>query len=337
MESRTAQDVNEYTQFAQDTYEQIKSDVQKALQADTNLPLLVVSGERHTEIELDEVLAGVIPDKYENPALAAAYTHISAIHAAGELVGKDNIVVSIEMSQSELTALTELVQNHTLFLSEDTYNLPIMRALSYAIENQYEVVATDPISEPGSGQERYDAEIEKIGQIALRTQDRPDVVVHMGGAAHIGTLQGYSREELIDNGKHLTRNTEANPFEGIYSNQLFYSTAPITASMSLGLLFDGSDNYYNNPKNATQINPPGKMEDVDIRNIERQVQGLPMDMRTEEEILASSMIQLTEDSWQQKIDQIEDAMQELEAELPMADEVNKNEANQENQLLIFRP
>lgn len=270
-----------YDQFAQDTYEQVHGAIDQALKNSGGLPVFVMSGEVHEDTEMDNTFNEYLPDQYENPALAAAYTHISAIHAAGELVGKENMVVSIELDQDTLDQeihIAELeLSGHRIM-----QQTPMYEAIRFAVEQGYEVVPSDPLhnTENPYAQERFEAEIEEIGKHALRTDNPPQVIVHIGGAYHIGSLQGYSISELKSDGETLTKNPERNPFEGIFGQTIFYSTSHTSPSMFVSEVMDDGAYYYQNRDNAIQIDPPGRMTEIDGLNIANQVLGHPVDTRS---------------------------------------------------------
>ena len=262
----------------------LQGDISQALKSSGNLPVFVMSGEVHEDTETENTLNDYLPDQYENPALAAAYTHISAIHAAGELVGKENVIVSIELDQDELDQAIEIA-NRELNGQVLVEARPMYEAVRFAVEQGYELVASDPLRDRKNPdrQDRFDAEIETIGKHALRTEDTPKVIIHIGGAYHIGSLQGYRADELKSDGETLTKNPERNPFEGIFGQTLFYNTAQDTSSMFILEVLDDGNNYYRNSANASQIDPPGRMTEIDSRNIANQVLGNPVDTRSLEE------------------------------------------------------
>ncbi len=302
-----------YEQFAKDTYVKVYHDMKDALGASGDLPILVVSGEMHNDPmlgdhidiivseETDDFLkeyediydldiSVLIPDSMENPALASAYTHMSNIQAASDLVGKDNVVVSVELNNKTLEQVISFIEKGSTF----TTPIPALETISFALKNGYEIVASDPLNGKGDKgdkyqQERYDEEILAIGRHALRIEDTPKIVVHIGGTNHIGTLQGYDRFDLAENGEELLRDPEIDPFNGSYGKVLFYNTAQTTTYSILEGLFDDTIDYAQNPKNATQIDPPGAMDESDRRNIADRIEEASAEMHNTSEA-ASTMV-----------------------------------------------
>ncbi|MCB1593220.1 MAG: hypothetical protein KDI90_12295 [Alphaproteobacteria bacterium] len=250
-----------YPRFARETYRTAHREIGQAINGAGGLPVLVFSGEMHEDTAIDRALSHVIPDGYQNPSAAAVYTHLSAIQAAADLAGKDRVVVSIEYDEENVALLKE----HALQLAYDFHAPPYLQAAAIAYLNGYELVASDPNRSAGMDSPlRYEGEIDALGRQALRTDPRaPSVVVHMGGAAHIGVLQGFTMENLENDGLNLQRSQARDPFAGIYGRSVFFNTAQDTPTTFLVKAVDMSPHYSMNPANAIQIDPPGRMVNPD--------------------------------------------------------------------------
>lgn len=277
-----------YEGFARDTYTTVRNRLDIAGEKSGDLPVLVVSGERHFEENLHKFASNLIPDKYEEPPLAATYTHIASIQAAVDIAGRENVVVSVELSDRELERIEQEIEykidvrndilemlgapepSQRIFLDSVT-EWPIYEAVRFAVENGLEIVATDKLKGISLDQEHFDAEIEELGKIALNTSDPPRFVVHIGGAAHIGTLQGHSIDALARNGSELTREDALSPFNGIYGEQVYINTAQNTLvdEMELAIREIFGDHQYceysMKKENAIQIDPPGHITEDDVR------------------------------------------------------------------------
>jgi|GEM_PF-2401426 len=243
-----------YEDFAKETYNRVYDDMEAALENSGGKPIFVVSGEMHNDDEFDVEAYKKIPDELENPAFAATVTHLAIIQAATDLVGKEGVVVSDESNVSrleELKAVIEKYKGRNYFLGRPGDN-----AARFAIENGLKVFSDDPLRDLGADDpRRYDAEIEALQKHAL-AENPAKIVIHPVGAAHIGILQGVPLHKLCEDGRELTRDPEANPFEGMYAQTLFYNSLQNTPY----ILWEYSDQdiaYAMNPANAKQIDPPG--------------------------------------------------------------------------------
>ena len=224
-----------------------------------------------------------IPAKYEEPALSAAYTHIAAIQSAVDLVGKENVVVSFEFDEPLIEKSLDVVYEIQLLREEGNLDsiyshaarlfnaFPTFHAMEFAKSQGLEIVGSDPgrgADFSSDSQERRDAEIVALGKLALQTEDTPKVVVHVGGSAHLVTLQGYPYNIDTSLFADKTQEDAVSPFEGIYGSQIFInSDQPVTDVYNRSALA-----YMRNPDNAMQLDPPGKMDTSDLTDIGSRVQ-----------------------------------------------------------------
>lgn len=259
-----------YENFARDTYATVNQEVISAVEQADGMPVLVFSGEQHSDSIENNFLT---PAAFEEPAMAIAYTHVSAIRAAVDAVGAENVVVSFEFDQQKLDARQGLIRGtveddlapERMLEAGGRLDHPIYAALYYAMENDLEIVASDPLHrevDPNDPR-RYEAEIEALSQYALREENTPKVVVHFGGSAHIANLQGVTPEEFSEGVETTTQDIDdVPPFEGIYGASAFFNSYQ-QAPLEPGFLIPEIVDYGMDPRNATQIDPPGYMDEED--------------------------------------------------------------------------
>ena len=278
----------EYKQFSKETYGSIYQEIKHGLSEAGNLPVLVVSGEMHREPLGQETLNTFIPDEYEEPALAGSYSHISAIQAAADLVGKENVVISIEADDAILKREIDAVETIAGHRSNGDIgrmdpesarlfdNYTMFHAIEYANTEGFRIVASDPNRENWNGPERFSGEIESLGKLALDTSDnRPKIVVHLGGSSHFATLQGNRYMEDKAGYEGMTSDEAISPFEGIYGKSIF-----INSEQPISDMYNRSDaDYSRNPKNALQIDPPGRMDRSDLEDMGSRIKEASVQMR----------------------------------------------------------
>lgn len=269
-----------YKEFAEHTYSTARDSIKEALAAADGLPILIVSTEEHEDTMGESVINTFLSDENEEPAFAAAYTHISAIQAAADLVGKENVIVSLEVHP-------DYVKNTLLSHAEDVteegkyYMLPIFEAVRYAQKEGFEIVGSDPHDPDGptpkgvTSQDRYDSEVEAIGKLALRVEDKPKIVIHIGGAAHVGTLQGYTEDEISSDGDELLRDPQKDPFQGIYGQTVYLNTfhhelRNVTSAIDYAI--PNRYLYAMNPYNVIQVDSPGALSEKDMQNVTEYIQ-----------------------------------------------------------------
>lgn len=158
-----------YEDFATETYTKVRADMAQALEGANGLPILLVSGEAHGD---DSTLDKAIPDFLVEPAIAAAYTHLAAIKAAVDLVGAENVVLSLEQDQRNVTELKGYFDNVREDNALEQFK-PLqdsqVRALIFAQENNVPIFGSDPLIRKvaegkigASDPERMEGEIKAI-------------------------------------------------------------------------------------------------------------------------------------------------------------------------------
>ena len=278
-----------YEEFAKETYATTRSEIGTAVEGGGGLPVLVVSGNEHIDSGLERKLNYFTRDANEEPAMAGAYTHIAAIQASSDLVGAENVVVSFEFDQDKLDRRIEMVQRainddsvtlEDVLKEEGLEGRPVYYAMEYALREGHTLVASDPWHDAPSPTDpkRFDGEIEALGKQALRTEDRPDVVVHIGGSSHFGTLQGHDLRAVLNNGENMVRVDDLNPFTGIYGNTVFFNSYQAGAGDGIESGFNQGAIYARKDENAVQIDPPGQMDASDLENIAERVQAASAEM-----------------------------------------------------------
>lgn len=262
------------------------------LSESVDLPMLVVSGEMHHDLPEQGFLDSFIPAGYEEPALAAAYSHIAAIQSAINLVGKENVVVSFEFNEPLLERSLSVVDEIQELRGQGNLGnvnseagrifnaFPAFHAMEFAKSQGLDIVGSDP----GRGKDfssdsqvRRDAEVDALGKLVLKVADTPKIVVHVGGEAHFVTLQGHPYNLDTSVYKDVTQENVISPFEGIYGSQIFInSDQPVIEAF-------GRDSaaYMRNPENAMQLDPPGKMDQNDLIDIGTRIQEAANSLRSE--------------------------------------------------------
>lgn len=268
-----------YENFARETYGTVYNTVRENIAAANGAPLLVVSGEDHYDPLIEKVTNLWTDDAQESPAHAAAYTHIAAIRSAVELAGRQNVVVSFEQDPARLG---DILANMDRGLIPD-FVLdpgPGQQALLYAYDNGLTIVGTDAgyagALERADGDrnelvmdpQRYAMEIAALSAQA----ENAKVVVHIGGAAHIMTLQGYPPDSDFSDPDSAPARVD-NPFEGVYGRTVFFNSDDELKRE------DGITAFYRDPENAIQIDAPGQMDASDRREVAERINQAAQEIR----------------------------------------------------------
>lgn len=257
-----SQEHGDYRAFAETTYKGAREEIRQAMTESPDLPVFVGSFETHTDTGYVDVRNAFRNDLDESPAMAAAVTHIAALQAAVDLAGKGNVVLDVELSDKLLKEFINSRNSRTSQgLPYDPGVQPIWHVVSYALDHGIKINPSDVLHDAPDaveGQTRYEAELESVGLQALYTSGAPRVLVHVGGAGHLGNFQGFSQSELLSDGADLNRNLRAQPLEGIYGAEVYLHT-PNSGDGS----FDRRVEYASDPANATQIDSPGRMSETD--------------------------------------------------------------------------
>ena len=285
-----------YKKFAKETYDTVYTAMKDGVAQSGNLPLLFMSGESHIDTKLEKQSNNFVPESDQEPAIAAAYTHVAAIKSAADLVGNDKVAISFEMDQETLDQLKDRYAHNPDSFQEMCERFPMLIALKYAIDNGYETVASDPLYQTpnATSPERFDAEKDALGKVALRTNNQPNIIVHIGGSYHIGYLQGHTNEELMENGEHLTRQENEDPFNGIFGHSVFINSAHRNPLQLQAAPDTQRYLYLQNPENAIQIDAPGKMDKADITDIAERIEAAAKDMTIRENIKANEELSLND-------------------------------------------
>ncbi len=270
-----------YEKFAQETYETVYNAVQQSLATAKNAPILMVSGEGHYDF-LSEIITNMwTDDAEETPAHAAAYTHISAIRAAADLVGRENVVVSFEQDPKSIeNILSNLNRDRVpdFFLEPQASQL----AFIYAYKNGFNIVGTD--AGYRGAIERADGNVEEIimdpqryamEHAAISAQaGNARIVVHIGGAAHIKTLQGYPPDSDFSDPDNVPTPVD-NPFDSVYGCVVYFNNDDEFKKET------EDTSFYRNPENAIQIDAPGKMDSRDRKDVGKRIDDAAATMRSE--------------------------------------------------------
>lgn len=269
-----------YENFAKETYETVYNAARQNLSEAQTKPILMVSGEDHHDPLLETITNWWTDDEKEAPAHSAAYTHIAAIKAAEDLVGRGNVIISFEQDPK---FMQDLLSNMNRGLIPD-FALdpgPAQMALLYAYQNGFDIVGTDAgykiVMERADGNaeeavndpQRYAMENAAISALAENAR----IVVHIGGAAHIMTLQGYLPDSDFSDPNNLPAPAD-NPFDGVYGRVLYFNSDDEFTRES------GATAFYRDPQNAIQIDAPGQMDKSDHREVGQRIDGASADMRS---------------------------------------------------------
>lgn len=247
----------DYRAFAQTTYGSTREQIAKALTQSPDLPIFVGSFETHNDDRWAQAEHALTSDLEESPATAGAVTHIAALQAAVDLVGKENVVLDVELNDK---VLNDFKKSPSV---SDPAAQTMWHVVKYALDQGIKINTSDVLNGSPKAlidQDRFDAELTSVQLQALRTRDAPRIVVHVGGAAHMGNFQGFQLSELQSDGSSLDRTQRVSPLEGIYGAQIFLHTPSTRAGE---LRQNPWADYADNPANATQIDSPGRMSEKD--------------------------------------------------------------------------
>ncbi len=252
-----SEEYGDYPTFAGDTYRAARTQIGLALTQSPDLPVFVGSFETHNDDRWVQAEHALTSDLEESPAIAAAVTHIAALQAAVDLVGKENVVLDVELNDK---LLNDFKKSPSV---SDPATQTMWHVVKYALDHGIKINASDILNGSPKAlidQDRFDAELTSVQLQALRTRDAPRIVVHVGGAAHMGNFQGFQLSELQSDGSSLDRTQRVSPLEGIYGVQIFLHTPSTRAGE---LRQNPWGDYADNPANAAQIDSPGRMSETD--------------------------------------------------------------------------
>lgn len=271
LESMT-QEYGDYRAFADTTYRAARDQIGRALTQSPDMPVFVGSFETHVDTDSVRFFDAFRGDLDEAPSMAAAVTHIAALQAAVDLAGKENVVLDVELDSATLNNFIQNRLNRTsMGLSYDPGVEPMFHVISYALDHGIKINPSDVLhNAPGAieAQARYDAELESVRLQALYIHDRPRIVVHVGGAGHLGNFQGFEQSDLLSEGASLDRSQKSSPLAGFYGAEVFLHT-PNSNDLSR----DRRGDYASDPANALQIDSPGRMSQADRSQLGQYVLG----------------------------------------------------------------
>lgn len=273
------ENIAKYQDFALETYTTVRQNLSSALLNEQDgLPVLVFIGEQHLDSQPELDANEYTPEARQEPALAAAFTEIAALEAAARLVGKNDIALSIELPPHRLSYYVDRIKEGGGIPDDFDRDFPFMHTLAFAVNNNIEVIPTDPGLEHRHSNEEMREQMQRDAVSAIAASEgSPRVVVHVGGFHHLSNFAGYTNEEIRQSEGMVTKDQADSPFDGVYGDILFYNTtrnAPeFLRSMSnhLSRTTVGESNYAENPENAIQIDAPGAMCDEVQRNIGEMV------------------------------------------------------------------
>ncbi|MGN7438071.1 MAG: hypothetical protein ACTHOO_05435 [Alcanivorax sp.] len=277
-----------YQAFALSTYTTVRNALSEGLKESTDgLPILVVIGEQHMDSQPELDANEYTPDDQEEPAVAAAFTEIGALEAAARLVGKENMALSIEIPPDRLPYYVGRIRDNDGVIPDSDMEHPFMHTLAYAINNNIEIIPTDPGLEYVIENEELREQMQRDAIAAIGVgDDAPRVVVHVGGHYHLSNFAGFSNQEIRDTLGQVTRDERESPFDGVYNDVLFFNTARDTDEFirSMGVHLNataiGEAYYSENPANAIQIDAPGAMSEDVQHNIGEMVRQAAADYNT---------------------------------------------------------
>lgn len=200
-------------------YKQYADDIRNKLKNDPNGDVLIVNGETH--VQKDKI------------------AHISALDAAIQEVGSENVVLSIEYPQNLIVQIEEILQANNGEIPPELAEAGVADLIAYAQERNITVVANDPIAnelinedsiDPQTGEITLDAdkalelnsdrENTILGTSLLQAKDdnNSKVVVSVNGAGHLSKIKGHS-DINIQSGSTERYNTSA--LEEAYNGNVY--------------------------------------------------------------------------------------------------------------------
>ena len=173
-----------YQDFALRTYTDVRANIKTALDgAVADLPVLVIIGESHLDTQQERDANLYTADYMEEPALASAFTEIAALEAAARIVGKENVVLSIESFPEKFPEKIEAIRENGGVPPAPYDQMPIWHTLAYAVNNGFEIVPTDTGNHyhETAPDLRDEMMIDAVASVSASAEDSPQIVVHVGG------------------------------------------------------------------------------------------------------------------------------------------------------------
>lgn len=268
-----------YKKFAKKTYDTVSVAIAfRGLQNDGK-PVLVISVQSPPDSPFENPrlqLKNLFNDKkaaaQEEPALAGAYAHISAIAAVGDIHGKDKVLVAFRLSPDETQATLKDTKNGKL---GDTFNKffnpndPAGHAFRYAYENGYTIVGTDMHKEAATekatkkgdphsadrDETRFERERTALNTLGTRVNG---AVVYITSIDHLPVVMGMKFGENPD-----YKDTPGHSYTEVYGEPLMINSDDRNSPFSKILTLPESG--------LLQIDAPGRMDESDKTDIGKRI------------------------------------------------------------------
>ncbi len=261
------QDPPSYSEFAAQTYATINRALDQALCDSNGGSILMSIGEAHQNLRSDDQN----PEDEQNPAVAGAFSEVSALAASQRLVGSENTVLAVELLAEDISYLIEQIETNDFQLDEFDVGMTLSHAILYAHKNGIEIVPIEADADVEiDAPERDEMMIDSIRALSLT--DEQKIIIHVGGAAHMSNMAGFSNDTIENTTGDVTLDPDNTPFSGFYDEVVFVNTVMLPEDYVNGLKQNdpqsyGEVMYFSDPDNAIQIDPPGKMRDEYRDNI----------------------------------------------------------------------
>ncbi len=261
------QDPPSYSEFAAQTYASINRALDQALCESNGGSILMSIGEAHHNLSSDDQN----PENEQNPALAGAFSEVSALAASQRLVGTENTVLAVELLAEDISYLIDGIENNNLRLDDFDVEATMAHAILYAHRNGIEIVPIEADADVEmNAPERDEMMIDSIRALSLT--DEQKIIVHVGGAAHMSNMAGFNNDTIENTTGVVTLDPDNTPSSGSYDDVVFVNTVMLPEDYVTRLEQNSPQTYaevmyFTDPDNAIQIDPPGKMRDEYRDNI----------------------------------------------------------------------
>jgi len=270
------QEKPDYAAFAKQTYATMHTAIDQSMQQGGERSILTVIGEGHVSY-LDYSDPMGASAESETPFVAGAFTEVAALEASKRLFGSENTILSVEMEPEDLADFISTLKDEDFVFEAPDIEVTMYHAIVYAHKNNIEIVPNDFASDLyDSDEERDLMMIDAIS--AVSRDDERKSVVHIGGAAHLSNMSGYTDEQIANSAGQLKFSSELSPFHNIYEQTVFVNTFQDPNHYILDrnnpnparLL--GELNYMMNSENAIQVTPPGPIDAEVLKNLVSMVE-----------------------------------------------------------------
>lgn len=262
------QEKPDYEAFAANTYATMHWAINHAMNKGGDRSILTIIGEGHNTNLYTQGKDGVSEDMQE-PFVAAAFAEVSALEASKRLFGADNTVLSVELDADTLADVMEDLKNQDYVLDSSDIEVTMLHAISYAHKNGIEIVPNDFPSD------MYETEAQRdlmmIDAIAaISREDERKSVIHIGGAAHLSNMSGYTDEEIENAGGDLKLDLRETPFSDMYEQTIYVNAARFPQGYDLTYFepqIVAEASYMTDPENAIQIDAPGRIDFTTLNSV----------------------------------------------------------------------